>query len=307
MEAALTNLFSPGERLLSCPVGAFGTRFGEIAQRYGCEVETLASPLGAALDPQALRARLEADPQRSIAGVLLTHNETSTGVSCDMAAIAPALRAHGAVTLVDSISGLGASEFRMDDWGYDAVVTASQKGFAAPPGVAMVGFERARVDTHGLCARAAVLLRSRSRARDGAHAGETPWTPPISILYALDVALQRYSRRRNGRRLSHVTRASRNRSRRAAADGLFARLEGRRAFACRRRRVYAACGRGEKPAACAAREARYRSCRRSRRTSRQDRALWDDGRDHGRRRPVGARSNRSGITPSNRYKRCRLK
>ncbi len=192
MEAALTNLFSPGDRLLSCPVGAFGTRFGEIAQRYGCQVETLASPLGAALDPQALRARLEADPQRSIAGVLLTHNETSTGVSCDMAALAPALRAHGAVTLVDSISGLGASEFRMDEWGYDAVVTASQKGFAAPPGVAMVALSE-RAWTRTASARAPRYYFDLVHAREMARRGETPWTPPISILYALDVALQRYA------------------------------------------------------------------------------------------------------------------
>ena len=192
MEAALTNLFSPGDRLLSCPVGSFGKRFGEIAQAYGCQVITLPTPLGAALDVHALRAELEADSQRSIAGVLLTHNETSTGVACDMAALAPPLRAHGAITLVDSISGLGASEFRMDEWGYDAVVTASQKAFAAPPGVAMVALsERAWKRTGS--ARAPRYYFNLVHAREMAQHGETPWTPPISILYALDVALERYT------------------------------------------------------------------------------------------------------------------
>jgi aspartate aminotransferase-like enzyme len=191
MEAALTNLFSPGERLLSCAVGAFGRRFAEIAEAYGCAVEPLETPLGAALDPRVLQARLEADRDREIAGVLLTHNETSTGVACDMAALAPVLRAHGAISLVDSISGLGASEFRMDEWGYDAVVTASQKGFAAPPGVAMVSLSECawkRAQAAGTPRYYFDLVRGREMARRG----ETPWTPPISTLYALDVALQRY-------------------------------------------------------------------------------------------------------------------
>jgi aspartate aminotransferase-like enzyme len=139
-----------------------------------------------------LRARLESDANREITGVLLTHNETSTGVACDMAALAPILRSHGAISLVDSISGIGASEFWMDEWGYDAVVTASQKGFAALPGAAMVclsarAWERARGN------RNPRYYFDLQRARDFAHKGETPWTPPLSILFALDVALQRYS------------------------------------------------------------------------------------------------------------------
>lgn len=191
MEAVLTNLFSPGERLLSCAVGAFGLRFAEIARAYGCIVDELQTPVGEALDPQALRARLEADREREIAGVLLTHNETSTGVACDMAAFVPALRAHGAISLVDSISGLGASEFRMEQWGYDAVVTASQKGFAAPPGVAMVSLSERAWQRAGRAGTPRYYF-DLTRAREMAEQGETPWTPPISILYSLAVALERY-------------------------------------------------------------------------------------------------------------------
>jgi aspartate aminotransferase-like enzyme len=191
LEAAVVNLFAPGERLLSCAVGAFGKRFAAIAQSFGCIVESLETPLGSALDPAALRAHLEADEGRAIAGVLLTHNETSTGVANDMAELAPILRAHGALTLVDSVSGLGASEFSMDAWGYDAVATASQKAFAAPPGVATLALsERA-------CRRVAARALPRfyfdlRNAIEFSKLGQTPWTPPISILYALDVALQRY-------------------------------------------------------------------------------------------------------------------
>lgn len=191
LETAVANLLEPGERVLSCAVGVFGKRFAAIAERYGCIVEPLETPLGAALDPEALEARLASDRERQIAGVLLTHNETSTGVANDMAALAPIMRAHGAITLVDSISGLGASEFRMDEWGFDVVVAASQKAFAAPPGVAMVAASERAWDR---------IARTRSprfyfdlkHARDAAEHGQMPWTPPISIIYALDVALQRY-------------------------------------------------------------------------------------------------------------------
>jgi aspartate aminotransferase-like enzyme len=191
MESIFTNLFSPGERLLSCAVGAFGKRFAAIAQSYGCIVEPLETPLGATLDPAALKARLDRHPQHDVHGILLTHNETSTGVACDMAAIAPIVRAHGAITLVDSVSGLGASEFHMDAWGYDAVVTASQKCLAAPPGVAMVALS-GRAQQRIASARLPRFYFDLRRAHEAACDGETPWTPPISIVYALDVALQRY-------------------------------------------------------------------------------------------------------------------
>lgn len=217
MEAALVNLFSPGDVVLSCPIGVFGKRFGSIAQSYGCVVETLDTPAGSALDPQALSARLEADAGKRIAGVLLTHNETSTGVQNDMAALAPALRAHGAITLVDSISGLGASEFRMDDWGYDVVVTASQKAFAAPPGIAMFAasdrawerMERSSVPRFYFDAR---------KAREFAKTGQTPWTPPISIVYALEVALERYHA--EGQEKTFARHANYARAVRAALEGL---------------------------------------------------------------------------------------
>ncbi|MBV8490538.1 MAG: alanine--glyoxylate aminotransferase family protein [Candidatus Eremiobacteraeota bacterium] len=191
LETSAVNLFSPGDVLLSCSVGVFGKRFGAIAQSYGFTVEDLATPPGAAVDPAALRERLAADRERRISGILLTHNETSTGVQNDMAALAPIVAEHGALTLVDSVSGLGASEFKMDEWRYDAVVTASQKAFAAPPGVAMIAFSKrawARMEH----AKAPNFYFNLAKAREFARNGQTPWTPPISVLLALDVALARY-------------------------------------------------------------------------------------------------------------------
>ncbi len=191
LEAALVNCFSPGDVLLSCSVGAFGERFASIARTYGCAVESLETAPGVALDPAVLAACLDADGDRRITGILLTHNETSTGVQNDMRALAPVVSRHGALTLVDSISGLGASEFRMDDWGYDVVVSASQKAFAAPPGIAMIAVGE-RAWKAMAAARIPRFYFDLGRARESKRAGQTPWTPPISILCALDVALARY-------------------------------------------------------------------------------------------------------------------
>ncbi len=191
LEAAVANAFSPGQKVLSCPVGVFGKRLANIAKTYGLEVEILDTPLGSALDPAALAARLRNDPQHEIAGILLTHNETSTGVQNDMRSIAAAIFDHPATIVVDSVSGLGASEFKMDEWGFDVVVTASQKALSVPPGIAMVavsprGWERIAN------AKAPRFYFDLQKGREFAKSGETPWTPPLSVLFALDVALERY-------------------------------------------------------------------------------------------------------------------
>ena len=191
LEAAVASCFSPGDRVLSCPVGVFGKRLAEIARVQGCEVEVLDTPLGAALDPAALRERLQQADARSLRGILLTHNETSTGVQNDMASIAAVTRGHDALTIVDSVSGLGASPFEMDTWGFDVVITASQKAFAAPPGVAMVAAsERAWNVIES--SRGTRFYFDLGKAREFARKGQTPWTPPISQFYALAVALERY-------------------------------------------------------------------------------------------------------------------
>lgn len=191
LEAAVVNCFSPGDRVLSCPVGVFGKRLASIAQQYGCTVETLETPNGAALDTDALRTRLAQDVERSIKGILLTHNETSTGVQNDMGAVAQAIGDHGALTIVDSVSGLGATRFEMEAWGYDVVVTASQKALAVPPGIAMVAVSERAWDR---IERAAVprFYFDLRKAREFARKGQTVWTPPISLFYALAVGLERY-------------------------------------------------------------------------------------------------------------------
>ncbi|MGP6158119.1 MAG: pyridoxal-phosphate-dependent aminotransferase family protein [Vulcanimicrobiaceae bacterium] len=191
LEAAVASSFSPGQKVLSCPVGVFGRRLANIAKTFGLEVEVLETPPGSAVDPAALAARLAADPAHEIAGILLTHNETSTGVQNDMAALSRAIGSHPATRIVDSVSGLGASEFRMDEWRYDVVVAASQKALGVPPGIAMVAVS-ARAWERIAKATAPRFYLDLAKAREFAKQGQTPWTPPLSILFALDVAIERY-------------------------------------------------------------------------------------------------------------------
>lgn len=191
LEAAIASTFSPGDTVLAAPVGVFGRRLIAISQTYGLNVDVLETDPGFALDPRALAERLAEDTKGRYKGILLTHNETSTGVQNDMRAIAPIVRAHGALTIVDSVSGLGANEFLMDEWGYDIVVTASQKVLAAPPGAAMVAVSpRAwqMIET----SKTPRFYFDLLKAREFAKQGQTPWTPPVSVLFALDAALQHY-------------------------------------------------------------------------------------------------------------------
>lgn len=190
LEAAVTSLFQPGEKLLAAPIGVFGRRLVAIAQARGCKVDVLETAWGHALDAGELEKRLDSVAHDGYAGLLLTHNETSTGVQNDLEAIAKVTRGRDLLTVVDSVSGLGASPFSMDAWGFDVVVSASQKALGAPPGVAMVAAGKRAWEK--METGASNFYFNLLKARDFAHQGQTPWTPPISILYALDVALERY-------------------------------------------------------------------------------------------------------------------
>lgn len=193
LEAAVSNMFGPGDTVLACPVGVFGQRLIAIAKTYGANVEILETAWGCGVDPAALSARLEADTEKKITGVLLTHNETSTGVQNELAPLAAITRGHGAYVVVDSVSGLAASEFTMDAWGFDIVVTASQKALAVPPGLAMVAVSDrawAKMERNA-SPRFYFDLR---KAKEFAALGQTPWTPPVSLVYALDVALELFAK-----------------------------------------------------------------------------------------------------------------
>ena len=190
MEAMVVNTLSPGDRALAVSIGSFGDRFAAIAETYGADVERLSFEWGAAADPDKVVAALERDP--AFKAVFVTHNETSTGVTNDLESIAKAVRAArpDILILVDAISSLGSLRCPVDDWDLDVVATGSQKGWMVPPGLAMVSV-RPRAWEAWERARMPRVYFDFGRARDMLAKGQTPWTPAVSIFYALEVALKR--------------------------------------------------------------------------------------------------------------------
>jgi aspartate aminotransferase-like enzyme len=187
LEAAVVNTFSPGDHLLAVVIGNFGERFATIAERYGCNVQTLAFKSGEAADPGMVAERLAADP--ALKGVLITHNETSTGVTNDLPALAEVVRRAGPLLVVDGVSSAGSLEIKTDDWGIDLLVSASQKGWMVPPGIAMVSVSPRAWEANAT----ATLPRyywDLALAKKEAVRGQTPWTPGITVLYGFREALR---------------------------------------------------------------------------------------------------------------------
>ena len=192
LEAGVVNHLSPGDTILSVSIGVFGDRFAKVATRFGGDATKLDVEWGQAADPAAVSEALHsmASDGRPAKAVLLTHNETSTGVTNPLQELAAAARAAApeALILVDAISGLGAVPFDTDAWGLDVVVTGSQKSWMVPPGLAMVSVSPRAWDA----AATATMPRfyfDLAMHRDSAVKGETPWTPAVGVCFALDVAL----------------------------------------------------------------------------------------------------------------------
>ncbi|MDP4092748.1 MAG: alanine--glyoxylate aminotransferase family protein [Bacillota bacterium] len=138
MESAVVNMFSPGDKVLAISIGAFGDRFAEIAKTYGLNVEKLSVNWGEAVNIDDVRNILEADKNKEIKGILMTHNETSTGVTNNVEAVGKLVKGTDRLLIVDAISSLGGLDLQTDNWGADVVVTGSQKGLMSPPGLSFV-------------------------------------------------------------------------------------------------------------------------------------------------------------------------
>jgi aspartate aminotransferase-like enzyme len=189
LEAAVVNVLSPGDPVLSVSMGAFGDRFAKVAEVYGAAVTRLEVEWGEAAVAQDVRTAAGSIP--GLKAVLLTHNETSTGVTNRIGDLADAIRAVApeALILVDAISALGAVPFAMDKWGLDLVVTGSQKAWMAAPGMSMAAVGPrawAAADT----ARMPRFYLDLKRHRDSAVNGETPWTPAVAVMYQIDEGLR---------------------------------------------------------------------------------------------------------------------
>lgn len=189
LEAAVVNTLSPGDAVLAVTMGAFGDRFAKIAEVYGAAVTRHEVDWGKAPEADAVRAAAAAIP--SLKAVLLTHNETSTGVTSDIAALSAAVRdvAPEALVLVDGISALGAVPFLMDAWGCDLVVTGSQKAWMSAPGMAFAAVGP-RAWAAAETARMPRFYLDLRRHRESQANGESPWTPAVAVMYQVDEGIR---------------------------------------------------------------------------------------------------------------------
>lgn len=185
-ESAIVNLCSPGDRVLAVSAGNFGERWATMARTFGCEVEELRLPWGETPSPDALAQKLRDIAPVSL--VFLVHSETSTGVVADVEALAAVVKEAGALVVVDAVSSLGAVPLEQDAWGLDVVVSGSQKALMAPPGLATASVSEAawtRVEQ-------ATLPRyylDWARTRKAQQKLDSAFTPAVSLVVALDVAL----------------------------------------------------------------------------------------------------------------------
>lgn len=187
LESAIANLLSPGDKVLSARCGNFGERFAEIAAAYGAEVVSLEFEWGEPVDPADLRAALEAHPDAGL--VLLTHNETSTGLTNPLADLVRVVREMGRLSLVDGVSSVSSMPVEVDRLGIDVCVTAAQKGWMAPPGIALVTVSEAAWE-RSRSARAPRFYLDWEQHRHFAARGATPWTPAVSALFALQEGIR---------------------------------------------------------------------------------------------------------------------
>ena len=187
MEAAVTNTLSPGERVLCASIGSFGDRFGSIAEIFGAQVTKLNFEQGTAVDIDTLRRALDSDPD--ITSVLVTHNETNTGVTNDLEAIAKVVKTEfNKLLLVDGISSVCSIPLKTDEWGLDVVATASQKGWMLPPGLAFISMSE-RAWHASQSSKMPKLYFDLTKYKEYYDIGQPPWTPNLSAIFALDFAL----------------------------------------------------------------------------------------------------------------------
>jgi aspartate aminotransferase-like enzyme len=183
LEATYSALLRPDDRVVVLSNGNFGERGDEIARRYSNRVTTISAPWGHPVPLESVAAELEKGDVRA---VITVHNETSAGFANDLAAIAPLVQKSGALFLVDGISSVAGLPVSIREWGIDGIVTGSQKGLAAPAGLALVH----------LSDRAFTEMRPRTQYLDlAAHfksleKNDTPWTPAIPLFLALHEALR---------------------------------------------------------------------------------------------------------------------
>lgn len=189
LEAAITNFFSQADKIAAFTIGEFGNRWAEVARRFGANVIHIKFPPGQVVSKSEVSKVLSEHPD--LKGVLITHNETSTGGLNHISQLAPLIKSHpnNPLLLIDSISALGAVDLPMDKLGIDVLITASQKAWMAPPGIAMIAVSPYAWEKH-LEAKMPRYYFDLSMFREFAAKNQTPATVAVSVIFGLDMALE---------------------------------------------------------------------------------------------------------------------
>ena len=189
MDAALSNLVNPGDKVLSLVIGNFGQRWAKIAKSLGADVEVIEVEPGKAINPQELKDRLDRDVNKEIKIVTLTQNETSTGVTNDVKTLVSYIKEHGALSVVDGVTSIGAMECKMDEWGIDVLISGSQKGFMIPPGLSFLAASEKAWEVQRKCTRPDFYFNWETN-RKSVIANSTAFTPAVSLIAGLKTALE---------------------------------------------------------------------------------------------------------------------
>ena len=186
MEASVSNLTSPGDRVLVLTAGKFGERWSALAKAFGCEVDVVSAPYGQTFTLDAVKAALKLETR----AVFMQANETSTGVRHDVEGVAKLLKAQKseALLVVDAITGLGTSTLDMDAWGVDVLIGGSQKAVMIPPGLSYLAVSQRAWDRMESTYNPRYYFDLR-KERKNAKSGESAYTPAVALIAALGAAL----------------------------------------------------------------------------------------------------------------------
>lgn len=187
LESAVANLLSPGDDVVAAVCGNFGERFAALAAAYGANVVRLEFEWGQPVDPDDLAQVLERHPKAGV--VLLTHNETSTGLTNPLRELARVASRAGRIVVVDGVSSISSIAIETDAWGIDVAVSGSQKGWMAPPGLALVSVSE-RAWERQARARSPRFYFDWKEAKTWGEKGMTPFTPAINVAFALQEGLR---------------------------------------------------------------------------------------------------------------------
>jgi alanine-glyoxylate transaminase/serine-glyoxylate transaminase/serine-pyruvate transaminase len=190
-EAAICNTLSPGDKVLIARYGMFSHRWIDMCQRHGLDVQIIECPWGSGAPANKFKRALSADTQHQIKAVLITHNETATGVKSDIAAVRQAMdsSAHPALLLVDCVSSLASMPFEMDNWGVDIAVSGSQKGFMLITGLAILAISQKAQAAMETAKLPRTFFDFRAMMTANAQGG-FPYTPPLQLIYGLKESLK---------------------------------------------------------------------------------------------------------------------